>query len=142
MFYILPTQTNCPSLPRILMSKLPRPIHIARSSSSTHLQLKQNTLCKIEHTYIYIATFLGLSICVRLRDQFGLGGRGLLPEYFIQCLPENQVLLPEFYVSPPPPKIAILKNSRGGGGLQLPAPVSYGYGSFKDIYEDPFSLLQ
>ena len=32
-----------------------------------------------------------------VRDQFCLWGWGLLPEYFIKCLPENQVVWPEYY---------------------------------------------
>ena len=43
-----------------------------------------------------------------VRDQFRLGGLSQLPEYFLHCLPEYQVVLPEYYmISPPPPKMAI-----------------------------------
>ena len=41
--------------------------------------------------------------CVK-RTSFVRGGWGLLPEYFLQCLPENQVVLPEYF----PPKMVII----------------------------------
>ena len=47
-------------------------------------------------------------------DQFRLGGGGggwrLLPEYFLHCLPENQVVLPEYYV------LFCSNMANGGGG--------------------------
>ena len=51
----------------------------------------------------------------------GGGGWGQLPEYFMHCLPENQVVLPEYYmIFFFCPKIAIWKitGEGGGGGIQ------------------------
>ena len=56
-------------------------------------------------------------IVTGVRDQFRIGGWGQLPEYFLHCLPKNQVVLPEYYTFCP--KMAIWKIS---GGLQLQPP--------------------
>ena len=53
---------------------------------------------------------------IGVRDQFRLGG--LRSEYFLHCLPENQVGLPEYYMFFCP-KMAIWNIL---GGLQPPAP--------------------
>ena len=46
-------------------------------------------------------------------------GQGLLTEYFLHRLPENQVILPEYFL----PKInGHLKNSRGAAAPCLPPP--------------------
>ena len=40
-------------------------------------------------------------LIIGVRDQFCLGGGGgwgQLPKYLIHCLPENQVVLPEYYM--------------------------------------------
>ena len=59
----------------------------------------------------------------------GGGGWSQLPEYFIHCLPENEVVLPEYYMYMIfCPKMAIWNILGGGGGAQPPAPTSYVYG--------------
>ena len=73
------------------------------------------------------------------RDQFRWGGGGgwsLLPEYFLQRLPENQVFLPEN---------CHFKNSGGGGGgggrqLPSPLPASYAYVYYKEPKVKSLSL--
>ena len=61
-----------------------------------------------------------------VRDQFRLGGGGWgqLPEYFLHCLPEYQVVLPEYYMIFFFfwPENWYLKNSRGGGAAARPPP--------------------
>ena len=61
---------------------------------------------------------------IGVRDQCRLGGWGQLPEYFLHGLPENQVVLPEYYMLLCP-KNGHSKNSR----LQPPPPphASYSY---------------
>ena len=52
--------------------------------------------------YKWVLTALEKEKTVRVgigvRDQFRLGGWRRLPEYFVYCLPENQVVLPEYYM--------------------------------------------
>ena len=56
-------------------------------------------------------------------DQFRLiEGWGELPEYFLHCLPKNQVVLPEYYLIFARKIVRYMKNSKGGGGLQPPQP--------------------
>ena len=59
---------------------------------------------------------------IEVQDQFpggGGGGWGLLPEYFLQRLPENQVVLPEYYLLFPE-NHSHLKNSRGVAAPLVP----------------------
>ena len=42
-----------------------------------------------------------MSLFIGVRDQFCLGGGGgwvQMSKYFIHCLPENQVVLPKYYM--------------------------------------------
>ena len=52
---------------------------------------------------------IGQVVYIGVRDQFRLGGLRSVARIliFIHCLPENQVVLPEYYMIPPPPKMAI-----------------------------------
>ena len=71
--------------------------------------------------YIELMLLALSPIC--LWDQLRLGGGGggggcdLLPKYFIQCMPENQVVLPEYYLFFAR-KLPFWKNL---GGLQPPS---------------------
>ena len=75
---------------------------------------------------------------VSFRGRVGDGeGRGQLPEYFIHCLPENQVVLLEYYmIPPPPPPNSYFTNSRAAAAPSLQASYSYyvkAYGPIEPI---------
>ena len=81
-------------------------------------------LCR--HRNCHVDPVTTHEIAIGVRDQFRLGGGGggwgQLPEYFIHCLPENQVVLPEYYtIFFFCPKMAIWK-ILGGGGYSPPPP--------------------
>ena len=71
-----------------------------------------------------------------------------MPEYFLHCLPENPVVLPEYYLIFLP-EYGYFPNSRGGGGgLQPPSPppppppASYAYGFNSSTFEPIISSLK
>ena len=58
----------------------------------------------------------------------GGGGWGQLPEYFLHCLPENQVVLPEYYMIFFFARKWLFEKFGGGGGAAPPHPsASYAY---------------
>ena len=54
-----------------------------------------------------------------VRDEYRSWGGGLLPEYFLHCLPENQVVLTEYYLFFWPEN-GYLKKIWGGGATPQP----------------------
>ena len=65
-------------------------------------------------------------VCLGVRDQFRLGELRSVVRILIHCLPENQVVLPEYYMIFFSSENGHLKNYRGVSP-QPPPPASYAY---------------